>query len=188
MVIFITRDDILSTLPPIFSASTLTSLLLSLSLPLSRLAEWAEFLHAKGKKFTDFNEVRKEIEAETDRLTGKNKGISSIPINLRVHSPHGEEGREGERCVAQLLIRNTLITPGDYFRTFIRHVRENKGQLFIRNTLITPGDCFRTFIRHVRENKGQLLIRNTLITPGDCFRTFIRHVMEIKHSYSFGIP
>ena len=57
--------------------------------------EWAEFLHAKGKKFTDFNEVRKEIEAETDRLTGKNKGISSIPINLRVHSPNGEAGREG---------------------------------------------------------------------------------------------
>jgi replication fork clamp-binding protein CrfC len=51
-------------------------------------AEWAEFLHAKGKKFTDFNEVRKEIEAETDKLTGKNKGISSVPINLRVHSPH----------------------------------------------------------------------------------------------------
>ena len=47
---------------------------------------------------------------------------------------------------------------------FVRHVRENKGQLLIRNTLITPGDSLRTFIRHVRENKGQLLIRNTLIT------------------------
>jgi len=33
--------------------------------------------------------VRKEIVAETDRLTGKNKGISSVPINLRVYSPHG---------------------------------------------------------------------------------------------------
>lgn len=52
-------------------------------------SEWAEFLHQKGKKFTDFDEVRKEIEAETDRLTGKNKGISPIPINLRVYSPHG---------------------------------------------------------------------------------------------------
>lgn len=29
-----------------------------------------------------------EIEAETDRITGSNKGISNIPINLRVHSPH----------------------------------------------------------------------------------------------------
>ena len=39
--------------------------------------------------FTDFNMVRKEIEDETDRLTGSNKGISNIPINLRVYSPHG---------------------------------------------------------------------------------------------------
>ncbi|XP_041370304.1 dynamin-1-like isoform X3 [Gigantopelta aegis] len=50
--------------------------------------EYAEFLHVKGKKFTDFLDVRKEIEAETDRVTGGNKGISSIPINLRVYSPH----------------------------------------------------------------------------------------------------
>ncbi|XP_038163293.1 dynamin-2 isoform X1 [Cyprinodon tularosa] len=51
-------------------------------------AEYAEFLHCKGRKFVDFEEVRMEIEAETDRLTGSNKGISSIPINLRVYSPN----------------------------------------------------------------------------------------------------
>uniref|UniRef100_A0A672IA77 Interferon-induced GTP-binding protein Mx n=1 Tax=Salarias fasciatus TaxID=181472 RepID=A0A672IA77_SALFA len=51
-------------------------------------AEYAEFLHCKGKKFVDFEEVRAEIEAETDRITGSNKGISPIPINLRVYSPH----------------------------------------------------------------------------------------------------
>ncbi|XP_013991399.1 dynamin-1 isoform X3 [Salmo salar] len=50
--------------------------------------EYAEFLHCKGKKFTDFDEVRGEIEAETDRITGQNKGISPVPINLRVYSPH----------------------------------------------------------------------------------------------------
>uniref|UniRef100_A0A8C2HK38 dynamin GTPase n=1 Tax=Cyprinus carpio TaxID=7962 RepID=A0A8C2HK38_CYPCA len=50
--------------------------------------EYAEFLHCKGKKFTDFDEVRQEIEAETDRITGQNKGISPVPINLRVCSPH----------------------------------------------------------------------------------------------------
>uniref|UniRef100_A0A3P9HGT3 Dynamin-2 n=1 Tax=Oryzias latipes TaxID=8090 RepID=A0A3P9HGT3_ORYLA len=50
--------------------------------------EHAEFLHCKGKKFTDFDEVRQEIEAETDRVTGANKGISPVPINLRVYSPH----------------------------------------------------------------------------------------------------
>uniref|UniRef100_A0A3Q4GJY0 Interferon-induced GTP-binding protein Mx n=1 Tax=Neolamprologus brichardi TaxID=32507 RepID=A0A3Q4GJY0_NEOBR len=51
-------------------------------------AEWAEFLHCKGKKFTDFDEVRQEIEGETDRVTGANKGISPVPINLRVYSPN----------------------------------------------------------------------------------------------------
>uniref|UniRef100_A0A6Q2YEV3 dynamin GTPase n=1 Tax=Esox lucius TaxID=8010 RepID=A0A6Q2YEV3_ESOLU len=55
---------------------------------ISANAEWAEFLHCKGKKFTDFDEVRQEIEAETDRITGANKGISPVPINLRVYSPH----------------------------------------------------------------------------------------------------
>ncbi|XP_029996600.1 dynamin-2 isoform X5 [Sphaeramia orbicularis] len=54
----------------------------------NNIAEYAEFLHCKGKKFVDFEEVRMEIEAETDRITGSNKGISPIPINLRVYSPH----------------------------------------------------------------------------------------------------
>ena len=53
-------------------------------------SEWAEFLHQKGKKYTDFDEVRREIEAETERLTGHKKGISAVPINLRVYSPHGK--------------------------------------------------------------------------------------------------
>ncbi|CAH1709098.1 unnamed protein product [Aphis gossypii] len=50
--------------------------------------EYGEFLHCKGKKFADFDEIRREIESETDRMTGSNKGISNIPINLRVYSPN----------------------------------------------------------------------------------------------------
>nr|XP_008121054.1 PREDICTED: dynamin-1 [Anolis carolinensis] len=50
--------------------------------------EYGEFLHCKGKKFTEFDEIRQEIEAETDRVTGSNKGISAVPINLRVYSPN----------------------------------------------------------------------------------------------------
>lgn len=50
-------------------------------------------MHCKSKKFTDFDEVRQEIEAETDRVTGTNKGISPVPINLRVYSPHGRQHR-----------------------------------------------------------------------------------------------
>ncbi|KAM4548939.1 dynamin 3a isoform 2-T2 [Odontesthes bonariensis] len=50
--------------------------------------EYGEFFHCKGKKFTDFDEIRKEIELETRRLTGSNKGISPVPISLRIYSPH----------------------------------------------------------------------------------------------------
>ncbi|KAJ7623584.1 Dynamin central region-domain-containing protein [Roridomyces roridus] len=48
--------------------------------------EWAQFLHI-DKKFTDFGEIRKEIEQETFRVAGQNKGVSKLPISLRIYSP-----------------------------------------------------------------------------------------------------
>ncbi|PBK99999.1 dynamin protein dnm1 [Armillaria gallica] len=48
--------------------------------------EWAQFLHV-DKRFTDFNEIRKEIEQETFRVAGQNKGVSKLPISLRIYSP-----------------------------------------------------------------------------------------------------
>lgn len=39
--------------------------------------DWAVFGHSKEKIFTDFDEVRQEIELETERITGKNK-VSEI--------------------------------------------------------------------------------------------------------------
>lgn len=50
--------------------------------------EYGEFQHCRGNLMTDFDKIRREIEEETDRSTGKNKGISPVPINLRIHSPH----------------------------------------------------------------------------------------------------
>jgi replication fork clamp-binding protein CrfC len=44
-------------------------------------------LHAPKQKFTDFAEVRAEIAKETERLTGKNKGVSALPIHLKIYSP-----------------------------------------------------------------------------------------------------
>uniref|UniRef100_H3ATZ2 Dynamin-1-like protein n=1 Tax=Latimeria chalumnae TaxID=7897 RepID=H3ATZ2_LATCH len=49
--------------------------------------EWGTFLHCKNKIFTDFDEIRKEIESETERTTGTNKGISPEPIHLKIFSP-----------------------------------------------------------------------------------------------------
>ncbi|GME78909.1 unnamed protein product [Ambrosiozyma monospora] len=50
--------------------------------------EWGEFLHMPGKRYYSFDNIRKEIENETARIAGKNKGISRIPINLKVYSPN----------------------------------------------------------------------------------------------------
>ncbi|XP_029009304.1 dynamin-1-like protein isoform X1 [Betta splendens] len=50
--------------------------------------EWGKFLHTKTKIYTDFEEIRQEIEAETERLSGNNKGISDEPIHLKIFSPH----------------------------------------------------------------------------------------------------
>ncbi|KAL0896394.1 hypothetical protein Bca101_080355 [Brassica carinata] len=50
--------------------------------------EYAEFLHLTNKRFTNFSLVRKEIQVETDRITGKNKQISPVPIHLSIFSPN----------------------------------------------------------------------------------------------------
>ncbi|KAL4814442.1 Dynamin central region-domain-containing protein [Aspergillus spinulosporus] len=50
--------------------------------------EWAEFHHQPGRKFDDFALVKQEIEAETARIAGNNKGINRQPINLKIFSPH----------------------------------------------------------------------------------------------------
>ncbi|KAJ2799637.1 Dynamin- GTPase protein [Coemansia guatemalensis] len=47
----------------------------------------AQFLHLPNKIFTDMSEVRREIERETERLAGGNKGIVRTPIQLRISSP-----------------------------------------------------------------------------------------------------
>ncbi|KAL3651670.1 Dynamin-related protein 3A [Castilleja foliolosa] len=50
--------------------------------------EWGEFLHLPGKKFFDFNDIRKEIQAETEREAGGNKGVSDKQIRLKIFSPN----------------------------------------------------------------------------------------------------
>lgn len=53
-----------------------------------RVAEYGKFSHST-EKFYDFNKIRDEIVAATERITGSNKGISKVPINLEIHSQHG---------------------------------------------------------------------------------------------------
>ena len=51
-------------------------------------SEWGEFLHRPGENFTDFEAIREEIELETDRGVGSNKGVSEKQIRLKICSPH----------------------------------------------------------------------------------------------------
>jgi replication fork clamp-binding protein CrfC len=50
--------------------------------------EWGEFLHLPGEKFYDFHKIRDEIVRDTEAKTGRNAGISPVPINLRIYSPN----------------------------------------------------------------------------------------------------
>jgi dynamin 1-like protein len=50
--------------------------------------EWAEFHHIPNRRFNDFGDVKREIENETARIAGSNKGINRQPINLKIFSPH----------------------------------------------------------------------------------------------------
>ena len=49
--------------------------------------EYGEFLHLPGQKFFDFEEIRAEISRETERVTGRNRGISTKSIHLKIYSP-----------------------------------------------------------------------------------------------------
>lgn len=50
------------------------------------MEEWGVFLHTKNKIYSDFKEIRREIESETERMAGGNKGICPEAINLKIYS------------------------------------------------------------------------------------------------------
>lgn len=47
---------------------------------------WAVFEATGDKKYTNFDDVRKEIERQTDAVAGKNKGIVNDPIVLTIYA------------------------------------------------------------------------------------------------------
>ncbi|KAJ8654002.1 hypothetical protein O0I10_010338 [Lichtheimia ornata] len=52
----------------------------------SESQDYAEFLHVSNKQFYDFAQVRQEIEDDTARVAGSNKGIARQPIHLKIYS------------------------------------------------------------------------------------------------------
>nr|KAF6400836.1 dynamin 2 [Rousettus aegyptiacus] len=135
--------------------------------------EYAEFLHCKSKKFTDFDEVRQEIEAETDRVTGTNKGISPVPINLRVYSPHGlrtigvitkldlmDEGTD-----ARDVLENKLLPlRRGYIGVVNRSQKDIEGKKDIRAALAAERKFFLSHpaYRHMADRMGTPHLQKTL--------------------------
>lgn len=52
----------------------------------SEVKHWAVFENEKHKKYTNFEEVRDQINRLTDELAGRNKGIIDDPIVLNIYS------------------------------------------------------------------------------------------------------
>lgn len=50
------------------------------------MEDWGTFLHTKNRIFKDFKDIRGEIERETERMAGSNKGINSDPMYLKIYS------------------------------------------------------------------------------------------------------
>ena len=48
--------------------------------------DYGEFEHKPQEKFTDFNKIRDEIDRDTERVCGRNKGISNKILSLRLYS------------------------------------------------------------------------------------------------------
>ncbi|NWR41116.1 DYN2 protein, partial [Regulus satrapa] len=112
--------------------------------------EYAEFLHCKSKKFTDFDEVRQEIEAETDRVTGTNKGISPVPINLRLDLM--DEGTD-----ARDVLENKLLPlRRGYIGVVNRSQKDIDGKKDIRAALAAERKFFLSHpaYRHMAERMG----------------------------------
>lgn len=40
----------------------------------------------KGEHFENMEEFKREIEVQTDKTCGQNKGISSVPLRIRFYS------------------------------------------------------------------------------------------------------
>jgi dynamin 1-like protein len=48
--------------------------------------EWFELFDRRGEKIYGSDDIRRVIEQETEKVAGKNKGVSSVPLKVRYHS------------------------------------------------------------------------------------------------------
>jgi dynamin 1-like protein len=52
--------------------------------------EYAVFGHKPQQRYVNYAEVRAEIENDTKSVVRDDMGVSNLPINLTIFSPHGK--------------------------------------------------------------------------------------------------
>src|SRR6201999_3386808 len=68
--------------------SMVTKRPLILQLVTSQGPEYGVFGHKPQQRFTNYADIRQEIENDTKAVVRDHMGVSNIPINLTIYSPH----------------------------------------------------------------------------------------------------
>uniref|UniRef100_A0A8C6UJY4 Dynamin-1-like protein n=1 Tax=Neogobius melanostomus TaxID=47308 RepID=A0A8C6UJY4_9GOBI len=68
--------------------------------------EWGKFLHTKNQIFTEFDEIRQEIENETERVSGNNKALASFVSPLGFSVPVGDQPKDIEIQIRDLILKH----------------------------------------------------------------------------------
>ncbi|XP_058515683.1 dynamin-1-like protein [Ochotona princeps] len=153
--------------------------------------EYGEFSHIPDKRFFNFTEMRKEIQRETERVGGKQKNVSPLPIFLRISSPH----------VIDLTLIDlpgiTKVPVGDQPSDIELQVRRIVHQYISKptaiilavtaaNTDIANSDSLkvaREVDPHGQRTVGVVTKIDTLEPGVDCVDLLCNRVIPLKHGY-----
>lgn len=61
--------------------------------------EWGEFLHLPGRKFENFDDIRKHIQEDTDRLGGMGSLSGQVAVGPVSHTHRNKQGNQ--QCAHQ---------------------------------------------------------------------------------------
>jgi dynamin 1-like protein len=170
--------------PPSSSSSTAAP-------PVAAFQEWGEFLHLPGRKFYDFGAIRTEIVAETERLTGRNRGVNNTPIRLKIYSPHvialtlvdlpgvakvavGDQPEDIERQIQEMCLE------------YIRNPNAIVLAVTSANTDLANSDALK--LAQMVDPSGSrtigVLTKVDLMDPGtDCSDVLTNHVIPLRRGY-----
>jgi dynamin 1-like protein len=153
--------------------------------------EWGEFLHKPAKKYYDFSEIRDEIVRETERLTGRNKGISAQPLSLKIFSPRVLQLTLVDLPgVAKIALGDQPLDIEDQIRNMCLHYISNPNAIILAvtaaNTDLANSDAIK--LAHGVDPLGErtvgVLTKLDLMDPGtDASDMLLNKVIPLRRGY-----